>query len=502
MQKDNSSYRQALPIGFKLEEYEIETVLGEGGFGITYLALDTALKRKVVIKENFNPQYSIRDKETNKVISSRDNEEGLKNFDRRIEKFLEEAQIIANLDHPNIVKVHRLFKANGTAYFVMPYLEGHSLAKEIIQRYNSDRVFKEEEVLDLLTKLLNALDYLHGRGIYHLDIKPANILLANSNEPILIDFGSWADGSTGESRTIIESEGFTPPEQKDKEKQIGSATDIYALGASFYQLINGKKLPDSISRLINDNVEPLVGSILLKEIYSTRLLRSIDQSIKVNEKERIQDANEWLELIKIEEVKDPSESIYIPEEIDLDETQIQIEDYDFDKTLIYHESDELQKTIQTSGITTSSNQTDNQSDDKPEQLQTKGPKWKEVTRWVLLLPGVILGAGLIHLITKLVVKMGSNRMGPSDSWFDLIWHNIIFSLAYGYGAIWFAVTIAPRAKKTVAIVFSGLILFLSGYAFFVSIMTKEWMGILEITFINIGSICVTLMTDKDGKLPD
>ena len=196
-----------------MEEFIIERVLGSGGFGITYLARDKRLGRQVVIKENLPAQFCWRDTTSLTVQPRHSSGEDVDNFQYSLESFEKEAATLASLNHPGIVKVLRSFEANGTAYFVMPFVEGTTFDTLIKERHAQGETFTEEELAGLLGRVLDALAYLHARGIYHRDIKPGNILITDDGDPVLIDFGAARQRLSERSLTVIESPGYTPFEQ-------------------------------------------------------------------------------------------------------------------------------------------------------------------------------------------------------------------------------------------------------------------------------------------------
>jgi serine/threonine protein kinase len=213
---DNQSISQTgnaggkeLPTGTRLEEFVIERVLGSGGFGITYLARDTSLNRQVVIKENLPSQFAHRDT-TSLTVRPGPSREDADNFQWSLENFSYEGEMLASLRHPGIVAVLRRFNAFGTAYFVMPFVEGVALDELIRERADTGQMFSEAELKGWLPQILDALAHLHERGIYHRDIKPGNILITNDGIPVLIDFGSARRCLSERSMTVIESPGYTP----------------------------------------------------------------------------------------------------------------------------------------------------------------------------------------------------------------------------------------------------------------------------------------------------
>jgi TPR repeat protein/serine/threonine protein kinase len=284
---------QELPPGTQLEEFVVERVLGSGGFGITYLAKDSRLGRQVVIKENLPAQFCWRDPSSLTVRARQSHGEGNEDFRYSLDSFEREASTLASLDHPGIVRVLRSFEAFGTAYFVMPFVEGTALDEVIRQRHDEGAEFSEQEVIQLLRQMLPALANLHERGIYHRDIKPGNLLITQSGAPVLIDFGAARQRLSERSLTVIESAGYTPFEQMQSRGKVGPWSDLYALGASLYKVITGETPHKSADRIIEDSMEPLAERPRLLSQYSKRLLASIDRAMKPNLSERFQDALQW-----------------------------------------------------------------------------------------------------------------------------------------------------------------------------------------------------------------
>jgi formylglycine-generating enzyme required for sulfatase activity len=300
---DPSTSTQALPAGTRIEEFVIERVLGSGGFGITYLARDTALGRQVVIKENLPVQFCYRDTHSLTVAPRHSHGEDAENFQWSLENFSKEAAMLASLDHPGIVRVHRSFQAFGTAYFVMPFVEG--MALDELAKSRQGKPFSEEELRGLLERVLGALGYLHDRGIYHRDIKPGNLLITHEGIPVLIDFGSARQRLSERSMTVVESPGYTPFEQLQTRGNIGPWSDLYALGATLVKLMTGEAPPKTNDRSFGDPWRPLLDRADLAGKFSVGFLKGIDRSLKLQIEERWQDAGAWRAALRGETVAQP-----------------------------------------------------------------------------------------------------------------------------------------------------------------------------------------------------
>ena len=275
---------QALPSGTRIEEFVIERVLGSGGFGMTYLAVDTRLDRQVVIKENLPAQFCFRDTHSLTVAPRHTTGEDAENFLWSLENFSKEAAMLASLDHPGIVKVLRSFEVFGTVYFVMPFVEGVALDELVKQR--GDKPFSEAYLRGLLKRVLAALGYLHDRGIYHRDIKPGNLLITSEGVPVLIDFGSARQRLSERSMTVVESAGYTPYEQLQSRGNIGPWSDLYALGATLVKIMTGEAPPKTNDRNFGDSWLPLAGRAEMVKRFSEGFLSGIDRSLKLPVAER------------------------------------------------------------------------------------------------------------------------------------------------------------------------------------------------------------------------
>ena len=306
---------QELPPGTRLEEFIIERVLGSGGFGITYLARDKRLGRQVVIKENLPAQFCWRDTTSLTVQPRQSGGEDADNFQYSLESFEKEAATLASLDHPGIVKVLRSFEANGTAYFVMPFVEGTTFDEVIREREMQRRPFTEAELTSLLDKVLAALTYLHERGIYHRDIKPDNLLITTQGDPVLIDFGAARQRLSERSLTVIESPGYTPFEQMQSRGKVGPWSDLYALGGTLYKAITGETPAKATDRAFDDPVERLDSRAELQGRYTKKFMSSIDQAMVTQASQRFQDAGDWIKHLETRQIDLPDADAAGAEEV-------------------------------------------------------------------------------------------------------------------------------------------------------------------------------------------
>jgi formylglycine-generating enzyme required for sulfatase activity len=295
---------QALPAGTRIEEFVIERVLGSGGFGITYLATDTSLGRQVVIKENLPVQFCFRDPSSLTVSPRHSSGDDADNFQWSLENFSKEAAMVASLDHSGIVRVHRSFQAFGTAYFVMPFVEG--MALDELAKEREGKPFSEKELRGLLERVLGALGYLHERGIYHRDLKPGNLLITHAGIPVLIDFGSARQRLSERSMTVVESAGYTPFEQLQSRGNVGPWSDLYALGGTLVKAITGETLPKANDRVFDDPWQAMADREELLSVFSPGFLQSLDRALALHPRDRWQDAGEWLEALNAAPVHAPA----------------------------------------------------------------------------------------------------------------------------------------------------------------------------------------------------
>ena len=211
-------------------KYIIKKVLGQGGFGITYLAEQEMLDRKVAIKEFFFKEYCVRNNENCITVAIEANKVIVERF---LNKFIKEAKTISKLQHPNIIQIYDIFRENSTAYYVMEYVEGETL-QDLVDRRG---MLPEFEVITYAREIGKALSYIHERNINHLDIKPANLLLRQrDNQIIIIDFGTSKgfdiEGDATTTTPVGVSHGYAPLEQYSGISYFSPESDIYSLGAT------------------------------------------------------------------------------------------------------------------------------------------------------------------------------------------------------------------------------------------------------------------------------
>ncbi len=279
----------ALPEGTELVgDFRIERVLGAGGFGMTYLAQETALGRQVTIKEYFPPEFAARGEGQSAVPRGDDT---AADFQWGLDRFIDEAQALARFDHPNIVRVYRYFKANGTAYMVLSFEEGESLKGWLGALKRAPR---QRELDDILAPLLDALETVHAADFLHRDIAPDNIIIRKDGTPVMIDFGSARGEIAARTRTVsaLVKPGYSPYEQyAEIGARQGPWTDIYALGATLYQAISGRRPADSPSRVVKDELAPAEAVALAS--YRPRFLAAIDRALLLDPGSRPQSVAAW-----------------------------------------------------------------------------------------------------------------------------------------------------------------------------------------------------------------
>ena len=289
-------HRNALSPGRQVGNYRIEKVLGQGGFGITYLGRDDRLERYVAIKEYFPVEFSSRDQDGSVHPQSEPDRDV---YSWGLERFLAEGKTLAKFKHPNIVRVIDYLEQNNTAYIIMEYEHGSDLQGILKQK----KTLPPEEILEVFLPLLDGLSQVHKEGFIHRDIKPANIFIREDGSPVLIDFGSARQGLASRTRTLttLVSPGYAPFEQynADGPGKQGPWTDVYALGASMYRALFGRSPLDAVSRAeerVAGRADPFMSATMIgKDHYPLPLLAAIDRALRFLPEERPRDIADWLQ---------------------------------------------------------------------------------------------------------------------------------------------------------------------------------------------------------------
>ncbi len=284
------THQNALPLGSMLMEYRLDSVLGAGGFGITYLAHDTNLEKDVAIKEYLPGAAAVRGS-GGAVLPTTSGLE--KDYRWGLDRFIQEARTLAKFSHPHIVRVNRFFEANGTGYMVMDYEAGEPL-KAWLQR----NPFPPEPTLRaMLAPLLDGLEKVHAAGFLHRDIKPDNIFIRKDGSPVLIDFGSARQAVAGASQalTTIVSPGYAPFEQYTTSAEQGPWSDIYSLSGVLYFAATGQSPPDAITRMKSDALTQGLGGARMR--YSGPFVDAIGWGLALEEAGRPRNVSQWREVL-------------------------------------------------------------------------------------------------------------------------------------------------------------------------------------------------------------
>jgi serine/threonine protein kinase len=292
----------ALAAGYDLHWYRIERVLGQGAFGITYLAHDINLDRPVAVKEYMPSALCARSADLSIQPLSEDHNE---DFKWGLTRFITEARTLTKFEHPNLVRVFNVFELNNTAYMIMNYEVGESL-QQILKRKKN---LSQKELIKIMMPLMKGLELIHEKGFIHRDIKPGNVFIRTDGSPVLLDFGSARQTrGRGEAQTLTNfvSPGYAPIEQyTSKSDRQGPWTDIYGMGATLYKAITGISPTTAIDRSemimngIDDDYKSL--STLMKGRYSETFLAAIDHALAFNAENRPKTIAEWREEFGIDE---------------------------------------------------------------------------------------------------------------------------------------------------------------------------------------------------------
>lgn len=287
---------RALPVGTLIGEFELVRIIGGGGFGIVYLAYDHALHRRVALKE-YMPAM-LAERVPGEVDVRPNGPESVDNFRTGLHSFVNEARVLAQLDHPSLVKVYHFWEEHGTAYMVMPYYDGITLKAWLAgQQAPPD----EATLRRLLVPLLEALEVMHDASIYHRDIAPDNVLVLRDGRPVLLDMGAARQvlSDVTQDLTTILKPGYAPIEQYSAlpHQHQGPYTDLYALGALIYFAITRHRPPAAIDRMVRDTMDPAVQAGAGR--YSETFLRVVDRCLAVPREQRPQSVQELRSLLGI-----------------------------------------------------------------------------------------------------------------------------------------------------------------------------------------------------------
>ncbi|WP_436873554.1 serine/threonine protein kinase [Kosakonia sacchari] len=292
---NNRSVPNALPPGYRFNEFEILEVIGGGGFGIVYRAKDHQLERTIAIKEFMPSSLAVRNDDMTLVLRS---ERFSKAFTAGLNSFIQEARLLARFNHPNLLHVLRFWVQNDTAYMGTVFYSGTTLSR---LREKNPTLINEAWIRRMLPMLLGAIKTIHDEGYLHRDISLDNIQIQDNGLPVLLDFGSArrSIGSVSDETETMLRPGYAPIEQytDDNESEQGPWTDIYALGAVLHTLIIGSPPPVSVVRSIQDTYVPLTQRGLPG--YSHTLLQAVDRALSLKMEDRPQTVDEFAALIEM-----------------------------------------------------------------------------------------------------------------------------------------------------------------------------------------------------------
>ena len=287
MPRDDS----VLPAGQRLSHYRVRRVLGRGGFGVTYLAVDERDGGQVAVKEYFPVECAVR-RDGRRVLarSGRDYEDA---FRWGLERFRDEGRVLARFSHPNIVRVIGDFEAHGTGYIVMAYVDGETLSARLAREGPLD----EARSLAVVLPIVDGLEQVHAAGYLHRDIKPGNIVIGAGGAPVLLDFGAArrALGDRTRSLTAVVSDGYAPLEQYARDSRQGPWTDIYALGAVLYRCLTNRPLPEAPARAGGDELAPATEASPHR--LSPELSDALDAALAVRAADRPPTLAAWRQMI-------------------------------------------------------------------------------------------------------------------------------------------------------------------------------------------------------------
>ena len=283
-----ATHANCLPVGTRVSDFEIIGLVGEGGFGIVYLAKDTSLDRIVALKEFMPSSFAGRIDGIQVAVRSANNRA---TFDAGLKSFINEAKMLARFAHPALVEVFRFWEGNGTAYMAMRMYRGETLRQVLT---GGGEPFAEERIAQIMAPIFDALEMLHREQVFHRDIAPDNIMLADGRS-VLLDFGSARKiiGDGTQALTTVLKPGYAPIEQysDDGTMKQGAWTDVYALGGVLYHLATGKVPMQAVSRMMSDPMKSVAE--LTEGRYSPNFSQAVAKAMNVHVENRFQTVTEF-----------------------------------------------------------------------------------------------------------------------------------------------------------------------------------------------------------------
>ncbi len=287
-----ATHASCLPTGTVVADFEIIGLVGEGGFGIVYLARDTSLDRVVALKEFMPAAFAGRVDGVRVAVRT---EAHLATYQAGLRSFINEAKMLAKFAHPALVEVYRFWEGNGTAYMAMRYYAGETL-RQCLSR--GEQTFDEESIAQIMAPIFDTLEMLHREQVFHRDIAPDNIMLSDGR-PVLLDFGSARRiiGDGTQALTTILKPGYAPVEQyvDDGTMKQGPWTDVYALGGVLYHLATGKAPLQAVSRLLSDPLQSV--NEVTQNAFSSTFSQAVAKAMAVRVEDRLQTVQEFSEML-------------------------------------------------------------------------------------------------------------------------------------------------------------------------------------------------------------
>lgn len=287
-----ATHANCLPVGSRVADFEIIGLIGEGGFGIVYLARDTSLDRVVALKEFMPAAFAGRVDGVRVAVRAANHSA---TFDAGLKSFINEAKMLAKFAHPALVEVFRFWEGNGTAYMAMRMYRGETLRQVLTK---GELQFNEENIAQIMGPIFDALEMLHREQVFHRDIAPDNIMLSDGRS-VLLDFGSARRiiGDATQALTTVLKPGYAPVEQysDDGTMKQGAWTDVYALGGVLYHLATGKVPMQAVSRMLSDPLQTV--NQVTKDAFSATFSRAVSKAMSVHIEDRFQTVTEFREAL-------------------------------------------------------------------------------------------------------------------------------------------------------------------------------------------------------------